>query len=140
MRRGKLAGFRVTALLCVLLLSLASGRGLVAGLCANLVAEDTLAALPVSDAYVGPAATCCIEGARAGQCPVKDDSGHRPLGQRDCAFCTLALARVEPLELVTLPEPPTELPTAIVVPEHSLEAQETTARIWVRGPPAVLFS
>jgi len=139
--RLRLAWLRGTALCCVLLLAAASGRGMVTGLCTNLVAGETsCVVVQAADAYVGPAAMCCLELLRSGACRTKGGSGHVPAGLRDCAFCTLAMARVEPLEYVTLPVPPAMPAFVIAERAHDLAVQDAPRALCVRGPPASLVS
>jgi hypothetical protein len=97
---------RPIAVACLAFVCLASGRGVVPAICANL--GDTTAQAAWADQELRAVRSCCLATWAAPQ-PPKEDGEHAPrrgTGGKDCAFCSLAAARFEPLTQAVLPPPP----------------------------------
>jgi hypothetical protein len=98
---------RFTAYGCLLFLLLASGRGLIPGLCANLRAlnDASAATCAASDAEMGPSRACCSGMSKTA--PGGKDKGNGPSvpGKKECAFCSLCSARMLPLHHFVLDKP-----------------------------------
>ncbi len=90
---------RATACACLMLLLLASGRGLLPGLCANASAAVSERS---TKATMAPIAPCCATKPSSKQGPLPHSQF--PKAKR-CAFCALVCTPCEPLQAPTLPLP-----------------------------------
>lgn len=125
------------AVLCCALLSLATARGIIPGLCANQTAEVTVVALYGADSVLSPVSECCVTRLRAlAGAPGNDTLPLQP--EQSCAFCTLAKALVEPLEQVRLPLPDTHVAAAPALRPETLHADWNPSAATLRGPPRPL--
>lgn len=131
---GRLLWLRTTAIVCVTLLALASGRGLVPGLCANLSAacpEECQGA----ETIVSRMPVCCLDTMEGANCPADSGGNKQHQAPRDCAFCKLACARYEALEYVTLAPPLRESITTPLPVFLNRTSQFHDAAFCIRGPP-----
>ena len=129
--------WRGTAWICVALLSLASLRGLAPGLCANLSPDSPVAPTRGTMAEVRPVAPCCVSALWATFVPMQGGKGAPgpAFPKRSCAFCTLTMALVEPLDPVILPLSSTWIAVASVALPAAPCAHGTPSTLLLRGPP-----
>ena len=140
--RGRRASWiRTTAWACFVLMLIASGRGLLPSICANLTV--TPAAEPVygADSVMGAIGACCAE-LRLGKACSLPGGGQpaqpKPGALKDCAFCKLTSAHVEPLVFVALQAPALVQEAAPTAGPAALHTQWPGFTTSVRGPPAPL--
>lgn len=135
---------RTTAWLCLTFLALASGRGLLPGLCANLLAPEERAAA-ADAAYwgplIGPAPSCCAmtrwrPAPAPAETPDEDaPAPAAPISQGDCAFCALASARMLPLTHQVHEPPQAERIAAIPNAPMAIRPAPCANPIRGRAPP-----
>lgn len=127
------------AVFCCALLSLATARGIIPGLCANQTAGVTTVAVYGADSTLRPVSDCCVTRlwAMAG---MPGNTGLPLQTEQSCAFCTLAKALVEPLEQVRLPLPDTHVAAAPALRPVTLHADWNPSAATLRGPPRPLIS
>lgn len=142
-RVRRYAWLRGTAWACLVLLTLASVRGLVPGICANLWPSQDAAVVYGADSVVGSIGACCAELGLQRSCPLPGNPRHTapfPGGIKDCAFCKLASARVVPLVFVVFETPRDVIAATPVAAVSLLHTQWTGHATSVRGPPALHLS